>query len=47
MTAMTKGKSTSVKVEGGTNSSIFLNIWNTFGPQVFLGVVLYIKNINI
>ena len=33
--------------KGGTNSSIFLNIWDTFGPQVFLGVVLYIKNLNI
>ena len=29
---------------GGTNSLIFLNIGNTFGPHVFLGVVLYIKN---
>ena len=27
----------------GTNSSIFLNIGDTFGPQAFLGVVLYIK----
>ena len=32
---------------GGTNSSIFLNIWDTFGPQVFLCDVLYIKNSNI
>ena len=29
---------------GGTNSSIFLNIGDTFDPQVFLGVVLCIKN---
>ena len=28
---------------GGTNSSIFLNIWDIFDPQVFFGVVLYIK----
>ena len=27
---------------GGTNSSSFLNIGDTFGPQVFLGVVIYI-----
>ena len=29
---------------GGTNSSIFLNIGETLYPQVFLGVVLCIKN---
>ena len=29
---------------GGTNSSIFLNIGETLDPQVFLGVVLCIKN---
>ena len=29
---------------GGTNSSFFLNIGDTFDPQVFLGVVLCIKN---
>ena len=28
----------------GTNSSLFLNIGDTFEPQVFLGVVLCIKN---
>ena len=31
-------------VGGGTNSSIFLNIRDTLDPQVFLGVVLCIKN---
>ena len=30
----------------GINSSIFLNIWDTFGPQVFLGVFSYIRNKN-
>ena len=30
-------------VIGGTNSSIFLSIWDRFDPQVALGVVLYIK----
>ena len=30
---------------GGTNSSIFLKIWETLYPQVFLGVVLCIKNL--
>ena len=29
---------------GGTNSSIFLNIGDTFDPQVVLGVVLCIKD---
>ena len=29
---------------GGTNSSIFLNNEDTLDPQVFLGVVLCIKN---
>ena len=29
---------------GGTYSSIFLNIGDTFDPQVVLGVVLCIKN---
>ena len=29
---------------GGTNSSSFLNIGDTFGPQVFLDVVIYITN---
>ena len=28
---------------GGTISSIFLNIWDRFDAQVFLGVVLYNK----
>ena len=31
-------------IRGGTNSSIFLNIGDTLDPQVFLGVVLCIKN---
>ena len=31
----------------GTNFSTFLNIGDTFGPQAFLGVVLYIKILNI
>ena len=30
----------------GTNSSIFLNIGDTFGPWAFLGVVSKIKNEN-
>ena len=32
---------------GGTYSSILLKCGDTFDPQVFLGVVLYIKNKNI
>ena len=31
-------------IGGGTNSSLFLNIGDTLDPQVFLGVVLCIKN---
>ena len=33
-----------LRTRGGTKSSIFLNIGDTFDPQVILGVALCIKN---
>ena len=33
-----------LELGGGTNSCICLNIGDTFGPQVYFGVVLYSKN---